>query len=170
MTSTADFFASTTSNRNSASFKFDKVGDYVTGTIAEEPVLTDQSEYGTGTPKLDKNGNVMKQLVVVVQTNLRNWEKTTNPAKDENGNPKPASEDTGLRTLWVRFLMRDAIAAALKEVGATTLEVGGELSVAYTENSRFNGFDVKNYKAKYVKPTPAAGFFGEKDTNTPPNW
>lgn len=172
---TEDFFASTGSGDfNSASAAFKNVGDIVKGTIAEDPVLIDQTVFGSNDLKKDKNGNVLKQLVVTLQTEHRNWEAALKPAKDADGTPKPASADTGLRSLFVKFKLRDAIAEALKTAGAKQLEVGGELAVAYVDNETFNGFDVKVYKAQYKAPAKSnssADFFGgdaAKGDSAPP--
>lgn len=157
---TQDFFAAGTSgDRNSASFAFKTVGDNVVGTIAEEPSIVEQTEFGTGTPKKDKNGNVMTMLCVTLQTELRNWEGATKPPSDENGVPKATTDDTGLRTLWVKFKLRDAIGDAIRKAGAKGLEVGGKLAVRYSANGVFNGFEIKEYAAVYKAPEPGQEFF-----------
>lgn len=169
---TEDFFATTGGGGDflSASAAFVKVGDVIKGTIVEEPVLIDQTVYKTNEIKKDKKGNVLKQLVVVLQTEHRNWDRALKPAKDADGNERPASDDIGHRALFVKFKLRDAIADALKDAGAKTLEVGGELAVAYVGNSDFNGFDTKDWKAQYKKPAGAsADFFGDsKSSDAPP--
>lgn len=159
MTSPAkDFFAgSGTADRNSASAAFRTVGDVCIGVIVEEPIEIDQTVYGKGTPKLDKNGKVQTQLVVVLQTDSRNWDKALKTPTDETGASKPGSVDTGLRALFVKFKLRDAIGEAIRKAGASGLEVGGKLSVAYTNESTFNGNEVKEYAAKYEPPVTAAG-------------
>ena len=179
MTTPTDFFSNTgtsSEDRNSASAAFKTIGDVIKGIVAEEPVVIDQTVYGTGAPKLDKNGKQQTQLVVVLQTEHRNWDKATNPAKDETGAPKPGAADAGLRALFVKFKLRDAIADALREAGTTTLEVGGELAVAYVSDEKFNSFDVKTYKAKYTPPAKSNSsqdFFGTTittpaDASAPP--
>jgi hypothetical protein len=165
---TEDFFASTGGSGDflSASAAFKNVGDVIKGTIVEEPVLIEQTVFKSNEVKKDKNGNVLKQLVVVLQTEHRNWDAALKPAKDADGNPRPASDDIGHRALFVKFKLRDAIADALKEAGAKGLEVGGELAVAFTGTEDFNGFDVKNFKAQYKKPSGSASFFGD-DSQAP---
>jgi hypothetical protein len=173
---TEDFFTNTGSGDFlSASAAFKNVGDIVRGVICEEPVLIDQTVFNKPNElKRDKNGNVLKQLVVVLQTEHRDWEAALKPAKDADGNPRPASDDIGKRSLFVKFKLRDAIAEALKAAGAKQLEVGGELAVAFTGESEFNGFDVKEYKAQYKAPTSNAStdFFGDntaaKSDTAPP--
>lgn len=166
-----DFFAGSSSSgdRNSASAAFKAIGTVVTGTITEEPVLVQQTEFGNGTPKVDKNGRPIMQMIVSVQTDLRSWDGAIKPPTDENGIPKPPSDDTGLRTLWVKFKLRDAIADALRKAGAKGLAVGGKLAVAYTADSTFNGFSVKEYQAKYEAPVATAGtdFFGGGQASAP---
>lgn len=163
---TEDFFAEQQqSDFLSASAAFKNVGDIVKGTICEEPTLIDQTEFNSREVKKAKNGNVLKQLVVVLQTEHRNWEAALKPAKDADGNPRPAADDIGKRALFVKFKLRDAIAEALKAAGAKSLEVGGELAVAFTGTEVYNGFDVKQYKAKYTAPAKSnaasADFFGD---------
>lgn len=175
MTATAeDFFAQTPQGDFlAASAAFKAVGDIIKGTIVEEPVLIDQTVYNKPNElKRDKNGNVLKQLVVVLQTEHRNWDAALKPAKDADGNPRPPADDIGKRSLFVKFKLRDAIADALKAANAKSLEVGGELAVAFTAESEYNGYDVKEYQAQYKPPTNAAStdFFGEtkKADDVPP--
>lgn len=129
------------------SAKFDSVGAVVSGIIIETPRLTQQTEYGTNKPKVWDNGDPMMQLVVTVQTELR--EET---------------DDDGLRNFYLRGgskredTNQGAVARAVAAVGASGLEVGGRLSIAYIGNDASgSGNPRKRYAAKYERPVVPVG-------------
>lgn len=69
------------------------------------------------------------------------------PVKDAN---------TGVEgTIYVNSkLMRQAIEAALREAGVQQPEVGGRLLLTYTGSKQVNGFNAKDYTARYQSPAP----------------
>lgn len=131
-----------------ASAKFDNVGDTITGTILSAEVR-DQTDIGTGKVLTWDNGDVRKQLVVTLQTSLRD-------DADDDGHRNvyvKGSKKAGSRSL------HDAVASAVRAAGAGSLEVGGTLTVTFTgtEASATRGFnDRKLYSASYVAPDKAA--------------
>ena len=159
-TSSADDFltAGNTSDRNSASFSFATPGTVVSGTVAEIGEQVQQTAFGTGVPKVDKKGNAVMMLPVTLQTDLRNWADATNPPTDDHDNVK---EDVGLRTIWLRYKLRDAVIDAVGKAGAK-LRIGGVLAARYTESTVVNGYNVKEYEARYTPPSAADNFL-----NTP---
>jgi hypothetical protein len=126
------------------SAKFDTAGTTVGGPITEEPELRQQIDYDTDEPAVWKDGKPKMQLVVTVQTNLRDPQ-----------NP----DDDGTRRFYVRSNLQKAVAQAVRQAGAKSLEVGGVLNVTYTgdgpkTNPKFNA--PKLYSATYTPP--AEGF------------
>lgn len=130
----------------------------------------------TGEPKLDKNGNQQSQVNITLKTDLRNWEATIKPGKDEDGNELPPSADEGLRRIYAKHRMLQAIAKAVKDAGQTGApKVGGKLAVRVKDLQ----WDEKNtarnplpdYDAKYEPPTVAPqgvdDAFNEQRTETP---
>ncbi|MGW6566478.1 hypothetical protein [Streptomyces sp. NPDC054975] len=113
----------------------------VTGRITQKPTVEQQRDIKTGDAKFWSDGNPMMQLVVTVQTELRD------PTIDE---------DDGRRRLFVKGVMKNAIADAVRVAGAKGLEVGGTLAVTYTHDgvAKERGMSPpKQYTATY---TPAA--------------
>ncbi len=129
------------------SAKFDAVGAVVSGVITETPRLTQQTEYGTNKPKVWDNGDPMMQLVVTVQTELRE-----------------EADDDGLRNFYLRGgskredTNQGAVARAVAAAGASGLEVGGRLSIAYIgDDASGSGNPRKRYAAKYERPVVPVG-------------
>lgn len=138
----------------SKSAKFDNVGDSITGQVVKTQV-TQQTKMGDGTPLTWDNGDPRMQLVVTLQTALRD------PADPE---------DDGLRNVYVKGSkkagsrsLHDAVRAAVEGSGAKGLEPGGTLTIQHngTEPASTTGFnDRKLYVASYVKPDQAAASGG----------
>lgn len=124
----------------SASLK--NVGDNVVGHIMRQPELQQQRDINTGAPKTWNDGNPMMQVRVVLMTEERD-------ASDP--------EDTGERAIYVKGNMQKAVALAVRQAGATGLEVGGKLMITYTGDGAVTqrGFNPpKLYTAKYRSPEP----------------
>jgi hypothetical protein len=133
--------------------KFDAPGTGVGGPITEPPSMQQQRDFTTGELKVWNDGQPQRQLVVTVQTQLRDPEIT---------------EDDGKRRFYVKGELKKAVAAAVRAAGATALEVGGVLTVTYTGDgvSAGRGMNApKLYSATYVKPVAGAaaqaGFLGD---------
>jgi len=105
--------------------KFEEVGDMVAGEILNVDV-TQQTDMDTGTPLTWSDGRPREQLVIALQTELH---------EDD--------EDDGVRRIYAKGgnyevasgkgkAMKDAIADALRKVGAKSIDEGGFLRVAYT--------------------------------------
>lgn len=127
-----------------AAAKFDTIGTTVGGRIVREPETKQQTDFDSGAPKFYDDGNPQWQVVVQVQTDLRD------PA-DPN--------DDGVRAFYLKGQLMQAARDAVKAVNAPGLEKGGELHVTFVRtepNSRGRGNDKKVYAARYVKPLSAA--------------
>lgn len=127
---------------------FETIGDAITGTVVSSEVKQ-QTDISTGTPQTWDNGDPKMQLVVRLQTTLR---------EDE--------DDDGIRAIYVKGSkkagsqsLHDAVATAVRTLGAKTLEVGGTLTVTHTgtEPSKTRGFNARKlYSATYTAPDHAA--------------
>lgn len=146
------------------SFKHTNVGDTVSGEIVSMREM-DQTHYSgplAGQPIADeKRGGNKKQLQVVLRTELRNWQGCE-PSKDQDGNPEPASNDEGMRAIYVRGWMIGAVADAVRAAGAKYPEVGGTLAVRLIEAHDTKKQNPKKYDARYKAPAPGAGMFAEE--------
>lgn len=121
--------------------KFPQPGAFISGRITERPKVEQQRDIKDGSLKFWSDGGKMMQLVVTVQTDLRDPE---------------IEDDDGKRRIFVKGVMKNAVADAVRAVGGKGLEVGGTLTVTYTHDgvAKQRGFDPpKQYSAQYV---PAA--------------
>lgn len=128
----------------SASFPDGQYGTTVGGPIVREPEVRQQTDFDTGKPKVFDNGDPMMQIVVHIQTDLRD------PAD---------STDDGVRALYLKAQMMQAVRDAIRAAGAKGLGVGGHLAVTYVRdepNSRGRGKDKKIYTAAYRLPAAQA--------------
>lgn len=125
-----------------ASAKFKNIGDTVGGVITEEPKQQQQRDLQTNELQTWPDGNPKMQLVVTVQTDLRDPE---------------IEDDDGKRRIYVKGQMQKAIRDAVQSVGAGGLDVGGELHVTYIADGEKKGnlTPPKQYRAQYVKPSAA---------------
>ncbi|MEU7293361.1 hypothetical protein AB0A76_09175 [Streptomyces exfoliatus] len=124
--------------------KFPVPGTTVSGRITQKPTVEQQRDIKTGDAKFWGDGNPMMQLVVTVQTDLRD------PSIDE---------DDGRRRLFVKGVMKNAVADAVRVAGARGLEVGGTLAVTYTHDgvAKERGMSPpKQYTATYTAAAQAA--------------
>jgi hypothetical protein len=134
------------------SAKFENPGDTITGTICAEPEMRQQTDIKTGQPKFWDNGDPQMQLVVRLQTQLR----------DDN-------DDDGIRALYVKGgfkapTMQKAVADAVRAAGAKGLAMGGTLTVTYTGNGPAGGVGMsppKYYTAQYQPPVVGSDFLQE---------
>lgn len=130
------------------SAKFEAPGDTISGTIAEAPEVRQQTDIATGDPTFWPSGDPKMQLVVTLQTNL----------KDD-------ADDDGKRRIYVKGKsLTEAVREAVKKTGARGLETGGTLSVTYTGDGQASqrGFNPpKLYTATYARPdtSQASGQF-----------
>lgn len=121
---------------------FKNIGDSITGVLVDADVapVTDPK----GEVQVDKNGNVKKQVIYTLQTDLRDPE---------------IEDDNGKRRLFAKWAIQKAISEFLAENGLaqTGLQEGGTLTVTFvkTEPAKTRGYnDTKLYEASYVPPGP----------------
>jgi hypothetical protein len=120
-----------------ATAKFPTPGTVIGGRITEPPTLEQQRDIKSGEKKFWADGDPMMQLVVTVQTDLRD----------------PAFEDDdGKRRIFIKGQMKNAVSDAVRQAGARGLEVGGTLHVRYTHDGQAKERGMsppKQYVAKY---------------------
>jgi hypothetical protein len=140
------------------SASFPTIGTVVQGVILGKKV-TNQTEFGTGKTKTYDDGNVARQLVVTVQTDLREDIVDTKSGKVK----RTAADDDGKRAVYVKGQLKAAVRDAVREAGARGLEIGGTLAVKFTDTKPSGkGNPIKVYTVKYRSPgqpatTKAAG-------------
>lgn len=147
--------------------RFDEVGDSVKGEIIDKFVI-DYVPFGKKEPEIDeRTGQVVKQLVVVLQTEYRNWEdfpKNKIP-KDADGVALPGDKDTGRRAIYARkgtniySALAKAVAAALPagEKPGAHPKVGGQIGMQFFEDEDTGkGNNLKKFRGKYVVPAAKA--------------
>lgn len=145
-----DFFAP----RASHSWKFTNPGDTHTGTITEVSDARQATEFGSNEPAYwDREKTRPKMQVAVTLDTAERDPQDTN--------------DTGKRTLWVvedgrSGSILSAIRQAVHQAGAGTIDIGGQLTVAFSgfdPNSKNPANPRKIYTAAYQAPAPAGGMF-----------
>lgn len=117
--------------------KFPTPGTVIGGRITEPPTLEQQRDIKSGEKKFWADGDPMMQLVVTVQTDLRD------PALED---------DDGKRRIFIKGQMKNAVSDAVRQAGARGLEVGGTLHVRYTHDGQAKERGMsppKQYVAKY---------------------
>jgi len=140
------------------SFKFEGPETGVKGKIVDQylTVVTDTS----GNKKTYSDGREIPQLNVTLQTELRNWDKVKK-IPEVDGKPKPASEDDGLRRIYIKYDMRRAVGVALQNAKEKDLKTDGILAVKQTGWKPTNQpNDLPLYAALYEPPAAGSGFFG----------
>lgn len=136
-----DFFGGTTS----LSFA-DKatMGKPRGGVIVDEPTMSQQTDMQSGDPLSWPDGKPKMQVVVKVQT--------------DEADPDDTFDD-GVRALYIKGQMQQAVGQALRKVGAKGLRKGGTLRVAWVseEPAKTRGFNPKKiFAAEYTPPEPGA--------------
>jgi len=141
------------------SFKFAQVGDTVSGEILSVE-QQDQTSMKDGQPILDKRGQVKKQLQIILQTTLTNWQNVAKvPTDRDTQQPLPGSQDDGRRAIYVKGWMigavGDAVEKATGQRGAP--RVGGKLAVRHSgTRPSSQPQPIKLYEAKYQAPANVA--------------
>jgi hypothetical protein len=137
--------------------KFHTVGQTVLGEIVSMK-RQQQTNFTDGKPKFNVKGEPMMEVVLVLQTELRDWQDVTDKAKldKETKAPRPTSEDTGLRAVYVKNQMARALGAAALPTapdGKGRPAVGGQVWLKYVDNEDIGkGNPLPIFEAKYKAP------------------
>lgn len=137
------------------------VNDFVFGEIVRM-FERDYVPFGKTEAEKDASGNTKKQLVIILQTDQRNWANVNKVPKvdhtDPNSPEKPGHEDTGERAVFVPEgkNIQFAIGRAVTAAGAK-FEVGGTLGVkVFNLKPTDKGNPLKEHEAVYKPKPPAA--------------
>lgn len=162
-TETDDFFNDGV-REGSPSAKFKEVGDSVKGEVVDKYMI-DYVPFGKKDPEIDeRTGQVVKQLAIVLQTDLRDWEGVSKVPVDADGNKLDGSKDTGKRAIYCRkgtniySALAKSISAALPagEKPGAHPKVGGKFGVQFfEEEDTGKGNPLKKFRAKYEAPAAA---------------
>lgn len=131
------------------SFKFENPGDTITGTIAAAPLVRQTTEFGTGKPQFWDDGSPQEQIVVTLNTALR-----------DPSDP----QDDGARSVYIKGWgpQLRAFRAAIQTAGAKPA-VGGTFTATFTgygQKSAQGGFPPKMFEYRYEAPNGLDGLIG----------
>ena len=145
----ANTFLNGTKGPRGAFNKHTPVGTEIGGFVTKDPEVTQQTDVKDGTPKFWPDGNPVLQLVVEVQTNLRE-----------------DAEDDGLRRFFISGKtapgsqsQHDAVRSAVQAVGAPGVAKGGYLALQYIGEAPPAGPGLngqKLWRAVYQAPPPGS--------------
>lgn len=165
MTYNPENFFDNVGGAGAPSAKLSHVEDFVLGTI-EDQFMVPATEFGTDKQKKDtKTGALIEQLVIVLQTDQRDWAGVSKiPLKDKDdksSGQKDPSEDDGRRAVYVEpwTNIHAAIGAAVREATGAKGPVrnGGTLGVKIVElKDTGKGNPLKIHKAVYTPPAEKA--------------
>lgn len=154
--------------------KLKDLNDWVQGTIVDS-YKRDYIPFGKKDPEKNKDGVTNRQqLVVILQTDLRNWQGVNKVPlvdhDDASKGTKPPSEDDGRRAVFVtersnlQYAVGDAITAARSQNPAAKFDNGGFLQIKITELKPTDYPDrpMKVHAVRYTPPSAAGGFFPEQ--------
>lgn len=164
-----NFFENTGGGVGAPSASLKIVNDFVIGEIVDQAMVPKKKFGSEDIEKDSRTGKDIMQLVVILQTDQRNWHNVSKVPTDENGNAKPASEDDGRRAIYVPPFSN--IHAAIGEAtDKKPLRNGGKLGVKIVElKDTGKGNPLKIHAAHYEPPAAAPeGFFGGGDQQAAP--
>lgn len=173
MSDTDNFFEG--SVRSSApSLKLSAINDGVKGVIVDQ-FKVEKKKFGSDEVEKDiKTGEPIIQLVVVLQTDLRNWAQVAKVPRvdptDRNSPEKDPSEDDGRRSVyvapWTNLHAAIGKATAAHNGGKPTgLKSGATLGVKVIDlEDTGKGNPKKVHAAVYEPPSGSSDFFGEQQT------
>lgn len=141
------------------SAKFEQIGDTLKGVIEAAEVRA-QTDIKTGEVKTYRDGNVMKQLVLTIQSDQY----------DDD-------EDDGMRRVFVKGQMAQMLREAVRNAGVKGIANGGKVGVKFVSELApdTRGFSpTKQYQVYYVPPAaPEVSMdeaFGEEEGPPPDAW
>lgn len=174
---TTDFFDNAGGGAGAPSASLKNVNDNVTGEIVEM-FKKDYVPFGKTEPEKDESepDGKRKQLVIILQTALRNWQGVSKVPKvdpaDPNSAEKAPSEDDGKRAIYVpnRSNLQYAIGKAVTAAGSgVKFSTGGQLGVRiFNLKDTGKGNPLKEHEARYVAPSAGDGFFGGQPQQSAP--
>lgn len=167
------FFDDAVRSDRAPGYKFATLGDAVSGEVLDQ-YQTEATVFAKpDEKKLDRDGKPIPQLVVVLQTDLRNWDHVTKIPLGEDGREKPATEDDGRRTVflekWTNIYaaVGQAVIEGAKRKGG--VRNGGTLAIQWFDQQDTNkGNPLKKYRARYTDPSASGDFFATPQQTAAP--
>lgn len=152
MSSIDDFFDANTGGSAVAAFDFDGrsdagIGRSVAGEIVNVEVR-DITDPNTKEVRKDKRGNVMKQFVIDLQTDLRGYQGAKKPLTDSDGNQ---IDDDGVRRIYMRYQGARAIVQAVLDSGATKADLRGGTGAKLAVKRIANDGTMNQFEARFKK-------------------
>jgi hypothetical protein len=146
-----------------------EIGHGVIGTIESQRTV-DYIPFGKKDPEVLDDGRTRKQLVVILQTDQRNWDGVKEAPwvdrEDHSKGRKPASEDDGRRAVYIpqfkniHYAVKDAVVASGAKGG---LRDGARFGVKVVDLEDTNqGNPKKVHKALYEPPAASDAFLGNQ--------
>lgn len=168
-----NFFDNTGGGSGAPSIKLSQPSDGVLGEILDQ-FMAPAYEFGTKIQKKDKKtGEGIEQLVVILQTELRNWDRVARipvvDPEDRNSPQKDPSEDDGKRAIYIEPFTNLHAAVGKAVVEATgkkgPLLNGGKLGVKVDKLVPTDkGNPRKDHVAIYEPPVASGNdFFGSQN-------
>ena len=172
---TTDFFDGIGEGTGAATALLKNPGDWVKGEIVElfKRDYVPYENRNSREPARNDDGSPVQQLVIILQTEARNWAKVNSVPKvdpsDKDSAEKDASEDDGQRAIYVpqRKNIQFAIGRAVAAAGEKP-RVGGTLAVKVTGlKDTGKGEPMKEHEALYTPPSQASNFFNDEAKSDP---
>lgn len=167
---TTDFFDGVSGGAGAPTAELKNVGDFAYGEVLEM-FKRDYVPFGAKEPEKKEDGTTRQQLVIILQTEQRNWAGVSRVPQVDPADPtkgqKPPSDDDGKRAVYVPEgkNIQFAIGRAVQASGAR-FEVGGTLGVKIDNlKDTGKGNPLKEHVATY-KGKPE-GFFGGGQQSAP---
>lgn len=168
---TTDFFDNIGGGAGAPTALLKSPGDFVHGEVVDM-FKRDYVPFGKTEPEKKEDGTNKQQLVVIVQTDSRNWANVVKVPKadpnDVNSPEKAPAEDDGKRAIYVpeksniQFAIGRAVTAA-----KAAFEVGGTLGVKIDKlTDTGKGNPLKEHVAVY-QGKPAGGDFFNQAAQAP---
>lgn len=167
---TAENFFDNVGGGGAPSAKLSDVNDFVLGTVVDQRVV-DVRPFGgkEGDVEHNKDGSIRKQLVLTLETDLRNWSgvaKVPDVDRDDlSKGKKDPSEDDGKRAVYLPQWsnIQAAVADAIRKQNAGKngpVANGAKVGIKVIELKDVGkGNPLKIHAAHYEAPTQSAGFF-----------
>lgn len=157
--------------------KLSDINDGVIGVIESQRVV-DYIPFGKDKPEVLDDGKVRKQLVVILKTDLRNWQGVKEAPLVDREDPskgrKPGDQDDGRRAVYIpqfkniHYAVKDAVVASGAYDGKNgPLKDGARFGVKVVDLEDTNqGNPKKVHKALYEPPSASTEFFTESTTGS----
>ena len=167
-----DFFDNVGGGSGAPGAVLKNVGDFVHGQILDM-YKRDYVPFGKQEPEKREDGSNKQQLVIILQTENRNWANVSRipvvDHTDPNSPAKPAEEDDGKRAVYVPEgkNIQFAIGRAAQAAGAKPA-VGGTLGVKIVNlKDTGKGNPLKEHEAVYQAPSASDAFFAQAPAGPP---